>query len=88
MNSGVPCVAFSSANGAKEIISDQENGILIDQRDIGMMADTVCELLEDRERLKQLSEGAIKTAELYSYEETEKEWQKFIMSLKERDKEL
>ena len=88
MNSGVPCVAFSSANGAKEIISDQENGILIDQRDIGMMADTTCELLEDRERLKQLSEGAIKTAELYSYEETEKEWQKFILSLKERDKEL
>lgn len=51
---GVPCVAFSSARGACEIINDGENGYLIDGRDKKLFAEKVCELLRDDEKAQKL----------------------------------
>ena len=84
MSCGIPCVAFSSAKGAEEIITDHENGLIIEKRDINSMAMEVTKLLNNRTLLKQLSRNAINTASLYSYSATKHEWQKFILSLETR----
>ncbi len=74
MSCGIPCVAFSSAQGAHEIINDGENGFLIDNRDFAAMEDKICTLLEDRDALHTLSAGALKTADEFSYEKTHAAW--------------
>ncbi len=74
MSCGIPCVAFSSAQGAHEIINNGENGYLIENRDFSLMQDKICSLLDNREELEQLSKNAVETADEFSYEKTQAAW--------------
>lgn len=82
MKCGVPCLAFSSAKGAIEIIEDNKNGYLVEDRDKNKMAEYVCQLLENKDELARLSMGASQTANLYSYDNTKIAWLEFIDTLK------
>ncbi|MCC2254132.1 glycosyltransferase [Ruminococcus sp. CLA-AA-H200] len=74
MSCGIPCVAYSSAQGAHEIIQDGRNGWLIDGRDEEKMKEKILSLLSDREELLRLSGNAIATAEEFSYDNTKRAW--------------
>lgn len=74
MSCGVPCIAYSSAQGAHEIIEDGENGFLIQNRDCKKMQEKVCELLDNKEELHRLSKNALKTADMFSYDKTKEAW--------------
>lgn len=78
---GIPCVAFSSAQGAAEIIKNGENGFLIDNRSKEDFADKVCELLETPELYGKMSANARKNAETYTAENIGKQWQSFIANI-------
>ncbi|MCI8574930.1 MAG: glycosyltransferase family 4 protein, partial [Bacilli bacterium] len=58
MNAGIPCVAFSSAEGACELIQNDYNGYLIMERNVDEMVNQVVLLLENREKLAILGENA------------------------------
>ena len=75
---GIPCVAFDSARGALEIISDQENGYLIANRDIEEMSQKIKLLIEDAELRKQLGKNARENSLQYSEEVIQKLWFEFI----------
>ena len=62
---GVPAVAFDSANGAKNLIKNNTNGILISNRNKKKMADEIVKLLNDKKLLKELSKNAINTSKEY-----------------------
>ena len=47
MSYGIPCIAFDSALGAKEIIDDK-SGILIKNRNLAEMADTICNYFDGK----------------------------------------
>lgn len=74
MSCGIPCIAYSSAQGAHEIIEDGENGFLIEKRDSTLMARKICDLLSDKKELRRLSKNAVATAQKFSYSNTKKEW--------------
>ena len=76
---GIPCIAFTSAQGAHEII-DESNGFLIENRDLKQMAEKILDLYEDKEKLDFLSQGAIKTSLYYKYDVVQKEWFDFLES--------
>ena len=57
MAAGVPTVAFSSAEGLRELING-DNGILIDNRNINEMADKIIELFNDRKTLKAMGHAS------------------------------
>ena len=63
---GVPAVAFSSAQGANQLIEDGENGYLIDNRNVDEMANKIVELLTDRKKLTKMSKNALHTCEIYT----------------------
>lgn len=71
---GIPCIAYSSANGAKEIIENGYNGYLIDNRDVKLMAKTTLGLLKDKEKLSELSKNAYLTSLKYSKENAKEYW--------------
>lgn len=58
MNAGLPCLAFSSAEGACELIQNGSNGYLILQRNVDEMAIQIIELLDRKDELQRLGKNA------------------------------
>lgn len=75
---GVPCVAFDSAEGAREIISNNWDGYLIKDRNKEEMAKRVCNLIDNYSRRFIMGNNAIKKADKYSLEEVRDKWKKII----------
>lgn len=57
MNAGVPVIAFDSAEGAKELIQNDHNGYLIQNRDFNQMADRIIYLLNNPNVAMQLGKN-------------------------------
>lgn len=81
MSCGIPCMAYSSAQGAHEIIKNGYNGWLIENRDESAMAEKILKLLADPEKLREMSENAFATAEEFSYDNTKQEWLDLMESI-------
>ena len=84
MNSGLPCIAFDSAQGARELIDNNKNGILIQNRDIKEMSNKIIELLNDKEQLKKLKENNINIINEYSKEKNYTLWNEMLKEKNER----
>ena len=84
MACGIPCVAYSSAQGAHEIIEHGKNGFLIEERDSERMKEKICELLDNRKELRKLSKNAFATAEKYSYQNTQNAWLALMQTIEEK----
>ncbi len=78
MAHGVPVVAFSSAEGARELIKNGYNGYLINNRNEFEMADKIVELLNDKEKLQKMGQNAYKVAQKYTKEEVIKTWEQLL----------
>lgn len=71
---GIPCVAFDSAKGATEIISNNWDGYLIKDRDKELMARKICELISNQNRRIIMGANGIKKADNYKIEEIKNLW--------------
>lgn len=81
MNYGVPCVAFDSASGPRELIN-KNIGVLVSNRNKIKMAKEIIDLLEDKDRLMQLQKNIEKYMLKFSLDENKKSWLKTIEDLK------
>lgn len=79
---GIPCVAFDSARGATEIISNNWDGYLIKDRNKEIMAKKVCELISNPNRRIIMGANGIKKANEYSMDEIRKYWIQIIETVK------
>lgn len=70
---GLPCIAFDSAIGAKELIKSK-NGILIPNRNKVEMANEIIKLLGDKEKRNIIGNENLKIAEKYLSKNIQKEW--------------
>lgn len=75
---GIPCVAYSSAEGANEIISDNWDGYLIKDRDENKMIKRICELLSNRNRRLIMGANGIKKAQEFNTQKTKQKWIEII----------
>lgn len=75
---GIPCVAYSSAEGANEIISDNWDGYLIKDRDKNKMVKRICELLSNRNRRLIMGANGIKKAQEFNTQKTKQKWIEII----------
>ena len=82
---GVPCIAYDSAQGAKEIIASGVNGVLISNRDRKSMVSEALKLLTCSEYRRRMGKESRKNAEKYSRENIAKRWYEFIDMLGERE---
>ena len=74
MSHGIPCIAFDSAEGAREIIKDGENGFLIPNRDFNAMVQKIHELINNPELRVKMGQVARTTAMQYTSDVVEKQW--------------
>lgn len=74
MSHGVPCIAFDSAEGARELIDNGENGYLIKDRDFSKYLKKVFKLIDDQELRVSLGKNAYEEAKAYTGDEVIKLW--------------
>ena len=75
---GIPCVAFDSAEGARELISNNWDGYLIKNRDYDEMAKRICHLIDKYGRRYIMGQNGLKKANQFSLEEVRDKWIKVI----------
>lgn len=74
MSHGVPCLAFQSAEGAREIISSGKNGYIIKNRNKDAMIKKIEDLMKKEEIRKKMGKEARKTIKQYTKEQIQEEW--------------
>lgn len=78
MSHGVPCIAFSSAEGANDLITNDENGYLIENRDFNKMAKKIIELIDNPKKRKKLGENGRKISLNYTSDKVKDNWIKLL----------
>ena len=74
MSHGLPCIAFSSAEGAREIIKSGKNGYLIKNRSYKAFIKKVEDLMKDRDTRVSIGKESKKSIKKYTKEVVEAEW--------------
>lgn len=74
MSHKLPCIAFDSANGAREIINNNINGYLIKNRNKEEMADKILELINNKEKCKIMGNSAYNNSKNYLSKNIKQKW--------------
>ncbi|MGI6325035.1 MAG: glycosyltransferase [Bacilli bacterium] len=77
MHYGLPCIAFDSASGVRELLKN-DTGILIKNRNIKEMALKIIELLDNQKLLKEYSRKSLACVKNYSLDKIYNEWQQIF----------
>ena len=74
MSHGLPCIAFSSAEGAREIITSGKNGYLIKNRSYSAIIKKIEDLMKNPEIRKKLGKEARNNIKQYTKEYVQEDW--------------
>lgn len=74
MSHSIPCISYDIDVGPKEIITNKEDGYLIDDRNETIMAETACMLIEDSVKRVEIGVNARKTSEKFFASNVANEW--------------
>ena len=78
MSNGLPCVAFDSAEGAREIITSGRDGYLIRHRNHEAMEKKLLDLMKSEEKRKELGKNGRSKVKEYSSDNIVLKWEKII----------
>ena len=78
MSVGLPCIAFTSAEGANEIIVSGYNGYLIKHRNSDAYVKKVEDLIDDIKTRKKIGKQARVSVQKYSVDVVGEDWFKLI----------
>ena len=74
MSHGVPCIAYDSAEGAREIINSGDNGFLIKNRNMDAMIMKIEDLIKNDEERIKIGKQARKSVKKYTSDIVSEEW--------------
>lgn len=74
MSHGIPCIAFTSAEGANDLIIDGYNGYLIENRDYDKMIEKLELLIADKDKRLELGKNARSFSLNYNSDNIKKQW--------------
>lgn len=78
MSHGLPCIAYDSAEGAREIITNHKNGFLIKNRNEEEMIKKIEELIEDEKLRIKMGKEARESISEYTQEVVKEKWYSLI----------
>ena len=78
MSHGVPCIAFDSAEGARELIQSGKNGYLIKNRSYTAFLKKVEDLIESKEERKKIGKVSREGVKQYTCDVVSKQWIELI----------
>jgi N-acetylglucosaminyldiphosphoundecaprenol N-acetyl-beta-D-mannosaminyltransferase len=71
---GVPVVAYTRAQGVKEIVTDSYDAFLVENANREIMAKKIMELIKDKNLCQEMGKNAAKTANKYKSENISSMW--------------
>ena len=74
MSTGIPCLAFTSAEGANDLITNDYNGYLIEDRNKDEMVNKIEELINNRDKRYSLGKNARSFSLNFSSNTIKKQW--------------
>jgi len=80
MSCGLPVVSFEG-DGPCCIISDGKDGFLVKNRDVGVFADRICQLIDDEPLRHRMGLAAIQSAQRFAPENIMPRWKELFESL-------
>lgn len=78
MSYGIPCIAFNTRSGVSDIIDNNVNGYIIDNRDSKKYIESIDYLLDNKELLNEFGNNAIKKSKKFTAKEIIKKWQEVL----------
>ena len=81
MHAGLPCISTKCECGPSELITDGENGFLVDIGDIATMSEKMSLLIDDEELRNRLGRAAEKSTERLEYKTISSKWLEMIQSI-------
>ena len=77
----LPCISFDIVSGPKEIIRHQVDGVLIPPYEKKMMAEAICNLIEDEELRCKMARNCEEDIERFSIAQIMNKWNELLESL-------
>lgn len=81
MACGLPVVAFDCLWGPRSIISDGEDGLLVENGNIEKMAETMLSLMNNPEKISEMGINARKNVQRFNIDTIAKKWKRLFDSL-------
>ncbi|SEU09321.1 Glycosyltransferase involved in cell wall bisynthesis [Salinibacillus kushneri] len=77
MSVGLPCVSFA-CSGPKEIIRNNEDGILVEEGNIEQLSEALLKMIENENLRKEMGRNAKKNVERYTFNVIGEKWQALL----------
>lgn len=74
MSCGLPVVAFNCPYGPAKIVTDGVNGFLVNNRDIQLFAERICQLIESEDLRSSMGHAAIVSSQRFSVMNVMPQW--------------
>lgn len=81
MSCGLPCVSFDCPYGPRNVITDGEDGFLVEYLNSHALADNICKLIENEELRKRMGRQGRHNVLRFSRETIMPQWEKLFKSL-------
>lgn len=81
MACGIPCIAYNCPFGPQSIITNAQDGFLIDENDKDKMIEKISYLIENEQIRKEIGKNARKSIQKYSQKNIMKKWNDLFNSL-------
>lgn len=81
MACGVPPVSFACPCGPRDIIRDGEDGFLVENGNIGELADKICYLIEHEDIRREMGRQASRNVERFQIENIAQQWKELFETI-------
>ena len=81
MSCGLPCVSFDCPYGPRDIITDEEDGLLVENGNIEALAKAIERLMEDEGLRRSMGEKAINNVSRFNQETIMKQWNQLFLNI-------
>ena len=78
MSFGIPCISFDCPSGPAEIITDPEDGLLVEKENPVKLAEAISSLITNEEKRKKMGEKAFTNIQHFSPERIYELWQQLF----------
>ncbi len=78
---GVPCISFDCPHGPADIISNNEDGILVENNNVESFSEALSYLIENKSKRIEMGSNARKNVQRYAIEKIAKQWDDLFKSL-------
>ena len=78
---GIPSIAFSCPCGPRDVIQDNQNGLLVQDGDIVAFSEAIKKFISDKSLQEQLSQGVKERAAFFYQENVMKQWNQLFEDL-------